>query len=246
MFLPPEDVPRAIRSAPLARDVSSEQLELLHRALRALPYEQYLQTPWWRAVRNRALHLAGFRCTRCDAKRELQVHHRTYERLGAELDEDLDVLCRGCHLGEHFNQTQDEIGLYVRVLSEVLTEQKLEDFSDILDEAKRRCSRRRIEVHVTPFHAAVARVVPRFPFSPPAEHAELYDVGRRGEPFTRSEAAGILAKLNAARLVKHMPEAKPMTLRQAERGKALRILAQGILLQVERCEEAEREPEDAK
>jgi 5-methylcytosine-specific restriction endonuclease McrA len=40
-------------------------------------------------------------CERCGGQDALQVHHRTYERLGAELDEDFEVLCRRCHATEH-------------------------------------------------------------------------------------------------------------------------------------------------
>jgi hypothetical protein len=31
----------------------------------------------------------------------LDVHHRSYARLGAELPADLEVLCRPCHGAEH-------------------------------------------------------------------------------------------------------------------------------------------------
>lgn len=31
----------------------------------------------------------------------LEVHHLNYERLGAELDEDLELLCKRCHTIEH-------------------------------------------------------------------------------------------------------------------------------------------------
>jgi hypothetical protein len=94
-----------------------------------MPYEQYLQTPQWRARRNRALSQARHRCHRCGANRRLQVHHLTYERLGAELDSDLEVLCRGCHLGEHANEAGTGLGIYVKVISDVLKEKPFEMYA---------------------------------------------------------------------------------------------------------------------
>jgi hypothetical protein len=65
--------------------------------LRRIPYNEYLQSPWWRSRRQRALELSGDRCQVCNSTGPLDVHHRTYERRGEEADGDLFVLCRGCH-----------------------------------------------------------------------------------------------------------------------------------------------------
>lgn len=71
------------------------------KRLAALPYEEYLQTGWWKRRRKKALRRARFHCTRCEQTRELQVHHLSYARLGCEKDEDLIVLCDECHQSEH-------------------------------------------------------------------------------------------------------------------------------------------------
>jgi hypothetical protein len=70
---------------------------------KALPYELYLQSDWWRARRLVALDRAGHRCQLCDktTATQVDVHHRSYERLGAEREEDLIVLCRPCHARHH-------------------------------------------------------------------------------------------------------------------------------------------------
>ena len=66
--------------------------------LRALPYEEYLQTPHCKGSREDKLRAVGHLCQVCNSGLgTLDVHHRTYERLGQELDEDLTVLCRACH-----------------------------------------------------------------------------------------------------------------------------------------------------
>jgi restriction endonuclease Mrr len=78
--------------------VSAERLA----ELCAMPYRLYLGTPEWRRTRAAALLRAGEACsldvTHTDA---LEVHHRTYERLGAELVTDLVVLCHSCHMLHH-------------------------------------------------------------------------------------------------------------------------------------------------
>ncbi len=72
-------------------------------ALRAMPYSDYLQTPYWKAVRERTFALQGRRCTEpgCSHTQNLHVHHLTYDRRGAELNDDLQVLCTTCHRRKH-------------------------------------------------------------------------------------------------------------------------------------------------
>ncbi len=60
-------------------------------------YEEYLQSDEWKEKRFIALCVAGNRCQVCNYHAGLQVHHRTYERLGFELASDLVVLCEACH-----------------------------------------------------------------------------------------------------------------------------------------------------
>lgn len=70
--------------------------------LRAMPYTEYLRTPEWRRARAAALVRAGYSCSLdITHDTDLEVHHRTYERLGAELASDLVVLCRRCHRLHH-------------------------------------------------------------------------------------------------------------------------------------------------
>lgn len=69
--------------------------------LGAMPYDAYLQTAEWRERAEGAKVRAGWRCQLCNSGGELHAHHRTYERRGAELDEDLTVLCESCHRAFH-------------------------------------------------------------------------------------------------------------------------------------------------
>jgi len=60
-------------------------------------YLAYIRSPEWRKRREVALFRASYRCSICGKRRGLQVHHKTYERLGSEALDDLQVVCRGCH-----------------------------------------------------------------------------------------------------------------------------------------------------
>jgi 5-methylcytosine-specific restriction endonuclease McrA len=75
-------------------------------------YEKYLAGPHWQELRKVKLEQQraklGYNCCEeCGArpaptpKTALNVHHRTYERLGEELLEDLSIICRPCHDKEH-------------------------------------------------------------------------------------------------------------------------------------------------
>ena len=68
-----------------------------------LPYSEYLKTDGWQTRRGRALERAENRCQVCNSEDRLEVHHRTYERLGHERAADLIVLCRNCHQLFHNN-----------------------------------------------------------------------------------------------------------------------------------------------
>lgn len=72
--------------------------------LKTMPYSEYLQTPEWKEKRKKALRFARFKCQLCNSAERLNVHHRTYERLGQELMGDLITLCNDCHGIFHQNR----------------------------------------------------------------------------------------------------------------------------------------------
>lgn len=71
--------------------------------LAAMPYAQYLQTPYWKCVRAMAMERDGGRCRMCNSAGPIQVHHRTYEHRGSEHEhlDDLTTLCADCHQRHH-------------------------------------------------------------------------------------------------------------------------------------------------
>lgn len=67
-------------------------------------HHQYIQSKAWQHKRKIALWWASNRCQLCYTdKKPLDVHHRTYCRLGRERLTDLTVLCR-YHHGKHHDK----------------------------------------------------------------------------------------------------------------------------------------------
>jgi len=68
-----------------------------------MSYWEYISSSAWRnsAARLDELRSADFRCRACFAEASddgaLEVHHRTYQRLGHEKSGDLTTLCGPCH-----------------------------------------------------------------------------------------------------------------------------------------------------
>ena len=77
-------------------------------------YHEYINSPEWKETSRRAKVRACYRCQLCNRKcndTTLHTHHRTYARLGIEFDEDLIVLCNGCHKKHHnIELSRDEDG----------------------------------------------------------------------------------------------------------------------------------------
>lgn len=60
-------------------------------------YEQYIASDKWRQKRLEILERDRNECQTCLCTERLEVHHKTYKRLGNELSEDLIILCHWCH-----------------------------------------------------------------------------------------------------------------------------------------------------
>jgi len=71
------------------------------RAFLEESYSDYLQSAWWKTIRELKLCLENETCESCGIYSDLEVHHKTYETLGDELPCDLQVLCHNCHTEKH-------------------------------------------------------------------------------------------------------------------------------------------------
>jgi len=232
-----------IRSAPqAAQTLSPEEL----RAYRTMPYERYLQTARWRSRRNRALKLAEYHCQRCQAQRKLQVHHLSYARLGDERDEDLEVLCRGCHLGHHVNELQHNLGIYRRIVSDTLRTEEFTTVADLCEAVKCRCVRLNVPYRDGQVQAAIASMGDkRITLGVPRKYAELLEESAPHQPLSQAEAAGILAQLGAQGFVRSISEVPMITQREADKRVAAKMVVAEMLESIQRCEELERAAADA-
>ena len=83
-----------------------------------LPYKEYLRTSHWRDIRHEFIYkycngyVSCHECGRKPTKKELKtgrwkrrfhVHHKTYNNIGHEKMEDLELLCWRCHERIHKN-----------------------------------------------------------------------------------------------------------------------------------------------
>ncbi len=87
---------------PASRAIDKPMSQERLAELQTMPYWQYLRTPEWRRTRAAVLLRSGNACSLDTTHtKNLDVHHRTYERLGAELTTDIVVLCHACHQLHH-------------------------------------------------------------------------------------------------------------------------------------------------
>jgi 5-methylcytosine-specific restriction endonuclease McrA len=74
-------------------------------------YQDYLHSSQWKSLRATIIRKRGAWCEQCGRTDYLNLHHLTYERLSCELEADLKLLCRNCHLAAHdFNATANARG----------------------------------------------------------------------------------------------------------------------------------------
>ncbi len=151
----------ATKSAPqYTHDLKSIRPERL-LALRALPYEAYLTTSEWRQRRDRALRIASWRCQspNCSSKRQLQVHHRSYDRIGIELDQDLEVLCDRCHRRKHTKALEaSELGIYLKLVREAQRLNQFWTIADLTEDTKRLCASNKIPYSGPEIHQAIGLI----------------------------------------------------------------------------------------
>jgi 5-methylcytosine-specific restriction endonuclease McrA len=60
-------------------------------------HEFYLKSDQWQKIKQKRLHLDKNTCQMCNTKKNLHVHHLTYQNAGAENIADLLTVCNSCH-----------------------------------------------------------------------------------------------------------------------------------------------------
>ena len=69
-----------------------------------IKYSEYIQSPAWERKRQQVLTFWDGKCAICYSPNNVQVHHRTYVRIGDERLMDLLPLCKDCHDLFHFRK----------------------------------------------------------------------------------------------------------------------------------------------
>ncbi len=78
--------------------------EKIVRHIKAMPYSEFLQTPYWVCIANEVNKRQKFRCALCSGSGPMHAHHNTYANHGRELDfwrTDIICLCGNCHQTFH-------------------------------------------------------------------------------------------------------------------------------------------------
>lgn len=64
-------------------------------------YSKYLKSKEWKKIRNLVFLQMGKKCCRCNENKTLEIHHITYKNIFKEKIEDLEVVCKPCHVKIH-------------------------------------------------------------------------------------------------------------------------------------------------
>ena len=76
-------------------------------------YKEYINSPAWFEVREKAFNFHGRECKKCKSSSNLHVHHKTYKNFKNEnIEVDLIPLCRRCHKKLHKLQRRKELNVW--------------------------------------------------------------------------------------------------------------------------------------
>jgi hypothetical protein len=75
-------------------------------------YTAYMKSKEWAIRRYSYFDTHNKQCRACDSVKLIQLHHKTYVRLGDERDQDLVPLCKKCHTALHTFQRKSGINLW--------------------------------------------------------------------------------------------------------------------------------------
>jgi 5-methylcytosine-specific restriction endonuclease McrA len=64
-------------------------------------YQEYLDSWLWKDKEKLILEMFNYTCQECGSKKNLQVHHLTYDSVCNENSHDVIVLCKKCHEKKH-------------------------------------------------------------------------------------------------------------------------------------------------
>ena len=88
-------------------------------------YDKYIKTKKWQKKRSKRFKIDNFTCQRCGSKKNLDVHHLTYDNFRNEdVYRDLITLCRSCHSKIEQEKKQANVGKAKSVQQAVKVQQE--------------------------------------------------------------------------------------------------------------------------
>lgn len=86
--------------------------------IRNMKYQDFLRTPYWKAIASYSKFRARYRCQVCNSAYDLATHHRNYGIHGAEHAHihELIVLCNDCHSKFHGKPPKSKIKTKVTLI----------------------------------------------------------------------------------------------------------------------------------
>ncbi len=198
-------------------------------------YLAYLNSSGWRTRRNAALKDAKYRCSACGSGRNLQVHHLTYERLGAELDEDLRVVCGDCHQQTHIAEMEESDGkVYLKIARQALNDDPFARISDLAEDVKTRCAKLKIRYEAHQVDKALGLLCGASTRGTPPPQTRVEVEAEQGRDLSPAEAREFLARFGWGRIIKSFPRVELYTQRELDRMQALEMVAREIQASLER------------
>lgn len=103
-LITPEERARALRPRPTKKGRSRSSAVVVISGVRTYvkpEYQTYISSDGWKQRKADYFAKHPRRCTACGSESAIHLHHRTYARMGRELNEDLTPLCQPCHSKVH-------------------------------------------------------------------------------------------------------------------------------------------------
>ncbi len=89
-------------ASPIYKGIKVKGLTLAKKKSKKSEYVRYIGSKKWKDLKKSIIEKRGNACERCNAKpKQIDLHHKTYIRLFNEEENDVMLLCRGCHEKEH-------------------------------------------------------------------------------------------------------------------------------------------------
>ena len=105
-------------------------------------YSDYLKSAHWHKVKTKFLSSQIKQCAICKEKSRLVVHHKSYETLGCEREEDLVILCRNHH--EELHKLAKKVGFdNALAMLEFNRKQEIEHNREIYSRKSKKKSRKK-------------------------------------------------------------------------------------------------------